>query len=670
MPVSRRSLLAFPFLTLLWSKTRRAFAQATTAAPAANTDWLHYANDLANTRYSPLDQIDADNFNELELAWRFKPDAFGPLPEYNLESTPLVVKGVLYSTVGARRDVVALDAATGELLWTYRTDEGERAAKAPRRLSGRGLSYWTDGTEERLLYVTIGYRLIALDAKTGQPIPTFGDGGMVDLKLNDDQEMDPVNSDIGLHATPCVAKDVVIVGAAHAVSVVPKHRRNVKGYVRGFDVRTGKRLWIFHTIPMKGEFGYDTWLDGTDNVGNAGVWSQVSADEDLNLAFLGVELPTGDENGEARRGPALFGESLVAVDLHTGERRWHFQMIHHGLWDYDVPCAAILCDIPVKGKLVKALAQPTKQGFLYVLNRETGKPLWPTPERPVPKGDVPGEWYSPTQPIPTKPPAYGAQGVREDDLIDFTPELRAEAVRLAKNYRLGPVYTPPSIVDPNGTWGTLMATGAASNWPGGSYDPQSHTVFLYSGAGASIASVVHNDDPNLSEFSYISPLAARHAVGSDKTGMRDGFRPGQVTVQGLPMLKPPYGRITAIDLTRGKIAWQIAHGETPDAIRNHPALKGVTIPRTGREGILGTLTTKTLVICGEAGFFTNSAGVRGAMLRAYDKGTGEEKGAVHLSAPQTGCPMTYMLAGTQYLVLAIGGGSYTSEFVAFRLPKA
>jgi quinoprotein glucose dehydrogenase len=304
------------------------------------------------------------------------------------------------------------------------------------------------------------------------------------------------------------------------------------------------------------------------------------------------------------------------------------------------------------------------------LNRETGKPLWPTPERPVPKGEVPGEWYSPTQPIPTKPPAYGAQGVREDDLIDFTPELRAEAVRLAKNYRLGPVYTPPSIVDPNGTWGTLMATGAASNWPGGSYDPESHTVFLYSGAGASIASVVHNDDPNLSEFSYISPLAARHAVGSDQTGMRDGFRPGQVAVQGLPMLKPPYGRITAIDLTQGKIAWQIAHGETPDAIRNHPALKGVTIPRTGREGILGTLTTKTLVICGEAGFFTNSAGVRGAMLRAYDKGTGEEKGAVHLSAPQTGCPLTYMLAGTQYLVLAIGGGSYTSEFVAFRLPKA
>lgn len=667
MLISRRKLLAIPFVGALLSKLPRVRAAAAPSGPPRNTNWLNFANDLANTRYAPLDQIDGENFHTLEVAWRFKPDSFGPRPEYKLESTPLVVKGVLYSTVGTRRDVVALDAANGELLWVHRIDEGERAAKAPRKLSGRGLAYWTDGIEERILYVTMGYRLIALDAKTGQPVPSFGDGGMVDLKYNDDQEMDPVNSDIGLHATPCVAKDVVIVGAAHAVSVVPKHHRNVKGYVRGFDVRTGKRLWIFHTIPMKGEFGYDTWLDGTDDVGNAGVWAQMSVDEELNLAYLPVELPTGDLDGEARRGPALFGSSLVAVDLHTGKRRWHFQLIHHGLWDYDVPCAPILCDIPIDGKRVKALAQPSKQGFLYVLNRETGKPIWPIPERPVPKGNVPGEWYSPTQPIPTKPPAYGAQGVREDDLIDFTPELRAEAVRLAKHYRLGPVYTPPSIVDPNGTWGTLMPTGAASNWPGGSYDPESHMIFLYAATEATIAGLVHNDDPSLSEFSYISPLAARHAVGPAAV-TRDGFRPGQVTVQGLPMLKPPYGRITAIDLTRGEIAWQVAHGETPDEIRNHPALKGLTIPRTGRAGILGTLTTKTLVICGEAGFFTNAAGVRGAMLRAYDKATGEEKGAVHLPAPQSGCPMTYMLGGTQYIVLAIGGGSYTEELVAFSLP--
>lgn len=670
MPVSRRRLLALPFVAALLAKLPRVRARAAgTAGSLQDTDWLHYANDLANTRYSPLDQINGDNFSTLELAWHFKPDAFGPRPEYKLESTPLVAKGVLYSTVGTRRDVVALDAATGELLWMHRIDEGERAAKAPRKLSGRGLAYWTDGIEERILYVTIGYRLVALDAKTGRQVPTFGDGGIVDLKFDDDQEMDPVNSDIGLHATPCVAKDVVIVGAAHAVSVVPKHHRNIKGYVRGFDVRTGKRLWIFHTIPMKGEFGYDTWLDGTDNVGNAGDWGQVSVDEELNLAYLGIELPTGDLDGEARRGPALFGDSVVAVDLYTGKRRWHFQMVHHELWDYDVPCASVLCDIPIKGKVVKALAQPTKQGFLYVLDRETGKPIWPIPERPAPKGDVPGEWYSPTQPIPTKPPPYGAQGVREDDLIDFTPELRAEAVRLAKHYRLGPIYTPPSIVDPNGTWGTLGATGAASNWPGGSYDPESHMIFLYAATGATVYGLVHNDDPSLSEFSYISPFAARHATGSAAV-TRDGFRPGQVTVQGLPMLKPPYGRITAIDLTRGEIAWEIPHGTTPDIVRNHPALKGLKIPRTGRAGILGTLTTKTLVVCGEAGFFTDADGVRGAMLRAYDKATGEEKGAVHLPAPQTGCPMTYMLGGTQYIVLAIGGGGYTSEFVAFRLPRA
>jgi len=665
---SRRSLLTLPLVAYALARTPAAWAQAATSA-ATDSDWRNYGGDLASTRYAPLAQIDATNFNQLEVAWRFKPDAFGPRPEYNLQSTPLVVKGILYSTVGTRRDVVALDAATGELLWMHRVDEGVRATRAPRRLSGRGLSYWSDGTEERILYVTIGYQLVALDAKTGLPAAGFGTNGIVDLRRDDDQDLGLTDADIGLHATPCVAKDVVIVGAAHSVGIAPKAHANAKGYVRGFDVRTGKRLWIFHTIPKKGEFGYETWLDGTDGIGNAGVWCQMSADEALNLVYLGVELPTGDFNGQYRRGDGLFGESIVALDLHTGERRWHFQLVHHGMWDYDIPCASILCDFPVNGKMVKALAQPTKQSFLYVLDRATGKPIWPIREKPVPKGDTPGEWYAPTQPFPSKPPAYDRQGFSEADLIDFTPELHAEALALASNYRMGPLYTPPSVVDPNGKWGTLTAphTTGGANWPGGSYDPETHILYVYSKSEPDMAGLIKNQDKTRSDFDW---LDSRGAPAAWKPAPRGTVRFGQLTVQGLPITKPPYGRITAFDMSQGSIHWQIAHGETPDEVRNHPALKGLTIPRTGRAGLVGTLVTKTLVIAGEPGFFTTPSGKRGAMLRAYDKATGVEKGAVYMSAPQTGSPMTYMAGGTQYIVLATGGGSITEELVAYRLPKA
>jgi quinoprotein glucose dehydrogenase len=663
---SRRSLLGLPVLAYAWAKSSLGWAQKP-AAP--DTDWRAYAADTANTRYSPLDQIDASNFNDLEIAWRFKPDAFGARPEFVLESTPLAVKGVMYTTVGTRRDVVALDAATGELLWMHRIDEGERAQRAPRKLSGHGVAYWADGDDERILYVTIGYQLVALNARTGQPAPSFGEGGIVDLKLNDDQEIGPLNDDIGLHSTPCVAKDVVIVGAAHSIGDAPRRHRNVIGYARGFDVRTGRRLWIFHTVPRKGEFGYDTWLDGTDQIGNTGVWAQISADEDLNLVYLPVELPTGDYNGGFRRGAALFGESIVAVDLHTGVRRWHFQTVHHGLWDYDIPCAPILCDIPVGGRTVKALAQPSKQSFLYVLDRQTGAPIWPIQEKPAPRGDIPGEWYSPTQPVPSKPPAFDLQGVSEADLIDFTPALRAEALALIKNYKIGPLFTPPSLWSADGTWGTLTAPSATggANWPGGAYDPESHIVYVYSKTEADIASTVKNPDPSTSDFDYLHMRGAPPGV---KVQPRGPFRPGALRVQGLPLLKPPYGRITAIDLTRGAFAWQVAHGDTPDEVRNHPALKGMSIPRTGRAGLVGPLVTKTLVICGEAGFATTPSGQRGAMLRAYDKATGADRGAVYLPAPQTGCPMTYRLGGQQYIVLAIGGGSYSAELVALKLPKA
>lgn len=664
--LTRRTAMALPLAAWIMARGSAAWAQVKRQRAPGDTDWTGYAADLANTRYSPLDQINGANFNDLEVAWRFKTDSFGARPEYKFEGTPLLVNGTMYTTAGSRRDIVALDGETGEILWVYREDEGERARAAPRKLSGRGLSYWTDGSEERVLYVTPGYRLIALDAKTGRRIADFGTDGVVDLKTDFDQDVDLLNADVGLHSTPCVAKDVVIVGAAHTAGNVPKTRKNVKGYVRGFDVRTGKRLWTFHTIPQKGEFGYDSWQDGTENIGNAGVWCQISVDEELNLAYLGVELPTGDVGGQYRRGNGLFGESIVAVDLHTGKRKWHYQTIHHGLWDYDIACAPILMDVPIKGKIVKLLALPSKQSWLYVLDRATGKPIWPIPERKVPGGSVPGEWYSPTQPIPSRPKAYDHQGIAPDDLIDFTPELRAKALELIKNYRIGPIFTPAEVFDRDGIWGTLTAPNltGGSNWPGGSADPETGMVYVHSKTQADVMMEYKNTDMTQSDFEYIN----LRAIPNPPT--RNGFKPGEITVNGLPLLKPPYGRITAIDLKTGDHAWQVPHGDTPDEIRNHPALKGKTIPRTGQAGVVGPLTTKSLVVCGDPSFTTGKDGKRGAMLRAYDKATGEERGAVYMPAPQTGAPMTYMLNGRQYLVLAISGGNYSAELVAFRLPAA
>jgi len=646
---------------------------------AKNGEWPTYGGDLGHTRYAALDQINAGNFSKLEVAWRFKTDSLGPKPEYQYESTPLMIHGVLFSTAGSRRAVVALDAVTGEMLWMHSENEGPRGAAAPRQLSGRGLAYWTDGKEERILYVTPGYRLIALDAKTGGPVRSFGQNGMVDLKLEDDQEMDLVTGEVGLHSTPIVAKDVVIVGAAHKSGGVPKSFRNVKGFVRGFDVRTGKRLWIFHTIPRPGEFGIDTWeKDSWSYTGNTGVWGQISVDEQLGLVYLPVELPTGDYFAANRPGNNLFGETLVAVDLKTGQRKWHYQLVHHGIWDMDIPCAPILADIVIDGRTVKAVAQPTKQAFLYVFNRETGQPIWPIEERPVEKGEVPGEWYSPTQPFPTKPPAYERQAVSIDDLIDFTPELRAEAVKLVSKYKLGPMFTPPVVSKIDGPLATLSRAQAGTNWQGGSYDPETQVAYVFSNGAIGAYGLVPPPNPNVSEMEYVQGNAAagartRGGAGSSAGGTRttssgEGSESGGLTIQGLPLGKPPYGQISAIDLNRGEILWQIAHGETPDQIRNHPALKGLSIPRTGRPGLIGTLATKTLVIAGEGGYFTTPSGARGAMLRAYDKVTGKEVGAVYMPAPQSGSPMTYMLNGKQYLVIAISGGNYSGELLAFRLP--
>src|SRR5207247_1655244 len=503
-----------------------------------------------------------------------------------------------------------------------------------------------------------------------------------DLKLDDDQVIDPLSSEIGLHATTMVAKNVVIVGAAHKSGGVPTSKTNAKGFVRGFDVRTGKRLWIFHTIPVPGEFGNDTWeKDSWAYTGNTGVWAPFSVDEALDLVYLPVELPTGDYYGGHRPGNGLFGESLVAVDLHTGQRKWHYQLVHHGIWDMDIPCAPILADITIDGRTVKAVAQPTKQAFLYVFDRVTGKPIWPIEERPVEQSTVPGEKTSSTQPFPTKPPAYDRQGSSINDLIDFTPELRAEALKLVSRYKMGPIFTPPVVSKFEGPLGTLaMAVNSGgTNWPGGSYDPETHILYVFSQSQMGSLGLVPGDPKVSGDFAWIQGSALTGArtgagAGADAGADRAPATPvaenagGGLTVQGLPLVKPPYGRISAIDLNKGAILWQIAHGETPDNIRNHPALKGLNIPRTGRSGAVGTLVTKTLVIAGEPGVFTTPNGQRGAMLRAYDKATGKEAGAVYMPTQQSGTPMTYMLNGKQDIVVAIGGNGYTAELRAFRLP--
>jgi len=685
--MSRRSLqtIARTIGVVLLLSSQRATLLGQSGAK--NGEWRSYAADGGSTRYSPLDQITAGNFNKLEIAWRFKTDNLGPRPEFQYEGTPLFVNGVLYATAGSRRAVVALHPATGEQLWMHSEQEGARGSAAPRQLSGRGLAYWTDGREERILYVTPGYRLVALNAKNGALIPTFGTNGVIDLKQDDDQTIDPMSGEIGLHATPMVAKNVVIVGAAGKTGANPKSFQNVKGYVRGFDVRTGKRLWIFHTIPQLGEFGNDTWeKESWVYTGNTGVWGQISVDEELGLAYLPVEMPTGDYYGGHRPGNGLFGESLVAVDLQTGKRKWHYQLVHHGIWDMDIPCAPILADITVNGRAIKAVAQPTKQGVLYVFDRVTGQPVWPFEERAVPQGDVPGEWYSPTQPFPTKPPAYERTGVSNDDLIDFTPELKSEALEIVKKYKMGPMFTPPVVSKAEGPIALLTRALAGTNWKGGSYDPETHTVFVYStGAIGSMGLVP--PPAGFSDMRYISGNALTGArltggSGSSAGGGRsvaggaaqtaaaaanDDVQ-GGLTVRGLPIGKPPYGRISAIDLDKGEIKWQIAHGETPDAVKNHAALKGLDVPRTGQGGMAATLVTKTLLISGEPRAGVTPTGARGAMLRAYDKATGKDAGAVYMPAPESGAPMTYLFNGKQYIVVAVSGGSYSGELLAFKLP--
>ena len=661
-----------------------------------NGEWPYYTGDLKGTRYSPLDQINASNFKELEVAWRFKTDNLGTRPEYKLEGTPLMVKGILYATGGTRRAVFALRADTGELLWTHSEFEGNRAVNAPRQLSGRGLSYWTDGKDERILYVTPGYRLVELDARTGQRITNFGKDGMVDLKLGvvhgTGQQIDLETGDAGLHSTPTVVKDVVIVGMSMKEGMTVKTHDNTKGQVRAFDVRSGKMLWAFNTIPKPGEPGNETWLNNSwATNGNTGVWTQISVDEELGLVYLPVESPTSDFYGGHRPGNNLYGESIVCVDLKTGQRKWYFQIVHHPIWDYDLSSAPILADITVDGKAIKAVAVPGKESFLYVFDRVTGKPVWPIEERPVPKGDVPGEWYSPTQPFPTKPPAYARQAVTVEDLIDFTPALRAQALQVTEAFKMGPMFNPAVVSKLGGPYGalTLGTTGGGTNWPGAGYDPETHIVYAQANNSQVVPIGLTEPPEGFSDIKYVLGVAGQpfrvsegpgYGSAADypqpQRGARGAAPPAaqgdggpRTTVQGLPLMKPPYGVLSAVNLDKGTLDWQVPHGDTPDAVRNNPALKGIDIKKTGQGGSVGLVVTKTLVVVGDPQVTTTSEHPRGAMLRAYDKANGKEVGAVWMPAPQSGSPMTYSVNGKQYIVVAVSGGNYSGEYIAYRLPS-
>jgi glucose dehydrogenase len=619
-----------------------SIAQGSTAEGIDYHPWPHMNGDLAANRYAPLDQINADNVKDLQIAWRWKADNFGPRPEGLSVTSPIMINGVLYMTAGTTRNVVAVDAESGQTLWMWRPQEGQRFEDAPRKNSGKGVAYWSDGQQEIIFVVTPGYYLAALDARNGMPVETFGNGGILDLM--DGMRFSPTRDDrdITLTFPPLVVNDVLVVGAAHLISMRPPHADNVKGDVRGFDIRTGELLWTHRNIPVYGEYGYDTWLnDSAQTSGNAGVWTAMSADPELGLVYLPVESATGDRYGGDRPGSNLFTGSVVAVDYRTGERKWYFQHLRHDIWDYDTPSAPILTDLPDGRKL---LVQLTKQAFAYVLDRKTGEPVWEMEERAVPQSDVPGEWTSPTQPFPVRPPAYDRQGVSDSDLVNFTPEILARAREAVRPYRMGPMYAPASLANgPDGTLGTLSLPGTlgGSNWEGGAYDPETGLLYIPSRTEVAVLSLVPGG-----EFSTVDWIQ-----GPARTP----------TVDGIPIIQPPWGRITAMNLNKGSIEWWIANADTPAAVRDHPLLQGIELDRTGIPTRAGLLVTKTLLFAGEGQGGT-------PVFRAHDKANGAIIAEIDLPASQTGLPMTYMMNGKQYIVMAVSGNG-PAEVIALALPN-
>ncbi len=649
-------LVLIPVLLTFAAASQLAHGQS----GAPDGAWPHYAGDHGSTKYAPLDQIDAENFGDLEIAWRWQ-SIDEDLKEktrfraYHFRATPLYVGGTVYICTNFCQ-VAALDAATGQLLWQYDPESYKQGRITHTMFHHRGLEYWTDGTEERVVMATGGRQLISVDAKTGRPDPNFGVDGMVDLNNDLGRKVNP--REIAHSAPVLICRDTIIVGSI--INDFTTTQESPPGHIRGYDIRTGKLRWRFNSIPQDGEFGNDTWEnDSWKYTGNTNVWSMMSADDELGYVYLPFGTPTNDYYGGHRHGDNLFAECLVCVNAETGERVWHFQAVHHGIWDYDFPCAPNLIDITVDGKAIKAVAQVSKQGFTYVFDRVTGEPVWPIEERPVPASTVPGEKLSPTQPFPTKPAPFERQGVAIDDLIDFTPELRAEAIEIVKNFVIGPLFTPLTLYDEKGTKGTMVLPGAegGANWPGASVDPESGILYVQSLTHPSVMSLAP-PDPSRSDFNYVNTWGQ----GSSKEGP-----------QGLPLMKPPYRRITAIDINTGEHAWQIPLGQGPT---DHPAIKDLNLGPLGtrfQRGVLaegGLLITKTLLITfipdlDELG----DRAAHGSFLQAYDKTSGELLGSIKVDRTLHGGPMTFMHEGRQYLLIAAGGLEETPELLAFALPK-
>ena len=653
-----------PSLACIVSAIVVLLVSSTLAESGQVGEWHAYAGDKASTKYTALDQIDAESISDLRVVWRQStiPDETrngnamrAPAASQN---TPLMARGRLYISTGLGM-VAALDATTGEVVWVDlpQASEGEESR---RRSATRGLGYWADGEDARILAV-IGSDLVALNADTGARIVEFGTSGAVDLIEGYD---DPRVDRFRWRSAPLVVNDIVIVGSLIGditSNTVAALKEMPPGDVRGFDVRTGEQRWIFHTIPREGEPGNETWLTALtedraswEYTGNTNMWASPSADEELGYVYLPLSTPTSDYYGGHRPGNNLFAESLVCLDAETGERVWHFQAVHHGLWDYDFPAAPTLVDISVDGRDIKAIAITSKQANTYVFDRVTGEPVWPIEERPVPQGEVPGEWYAATQPFPTKPPAYDQQGVSLDDLIDFTPELRAEAVAMLGDYVWGPFFTPPSLIDegPGGTRGSLVVPGlvGGTDWNGAGVDPESGILYVPSNHSGTVVGLGRSENPR-SDVDWVM-TGARHIPGP----------------QGLPMFKPPYGRLVAIDLNVGEILWSVANGEGP---RDHPAIAHLDLPPLGHGGRAAPLITKSLVFMGEganvgAAFLPEGAG--GKLFRAYNKMTGDIVWQMELPGGTTAAPISYMVDGRQYIVATVGWEDSQSEYVALALP--
>jgi quinoprotein glucose dehydrogenase len=632
---------------------------------ATNGEWRSYGGDAGSTKYSPLDQIDASNFSDLNVAWRWQ-SADGSLdletlreqiPELSirgLQATPLMVSGVLYISTSLHQ-AAAVDAGTGATIWVH-DPKAYLGGLPTHAYRSRGVAYWTDGEQARIFWGTSEGYLVGVDAYTGQPVRSFGDNGRVDLMADIPRAIRGAKDHrgrnlLGVGSPPIVSNDVIVTPTI--ITDYATRREAPPGWLKGVDARTGETKWMFRTVPQEGDLGVDTWLDDSWRYsGNTNVWAMLSADDELGVVYLPTGTPTSDYYGGHRLGDNLFAESIVALDIETGERIWHFQAVHHGVWDYDFPAAPNLLDVTVDGRPIKAIAQVSKQGFTYVLDRLTGEPIWPIEERAVATDtDLEGDVLSPTQPFPTKPPPFDYQGLNIDDLVDFTPEIRAMAIEAVENFRLGPLFTPPTVTVEGGRQGTIQRPqirGAAS-WTGAGVDPESGLLYVPSLNGVTV-------------MKYYTPDPAEGGnLNLTQAGFGSGTQPDMP--DGLPLLKPPYSRITAIDLNQGNHAWMQPAGDG-NRIRDHELLAHLDLPPLGDPGIIGgPLITKTLLVSA----LSTGGDDDGPRLVARDKSTGDIVGWVDLPARAIGTPMTYMHGGVQYIALTIGGR--VPELVSLRLPN-